>query len=105
MDQFAEAIELCLSMVQEVTDSLPIPGDKRLDSARERYERLQWIERQLNSLLNKLTSLQDDLTAGLSIVEMGFSDPQELGDMLADMTAQIQQLKAMRLSLALGIRR
>ncbi|ART61493.1 hypothetical protein CBP36_21235 (plasmid) [Acidovorax carolinensis] len=69
------------------------------------YSRLQWIERQLANIMGRLDAITADIEAGLSLSEMGFSDPQEMHDLLKDMHAQISQLLAMSRMLTMGLAR
>ncbi|AMR78017.1 hypothetical protein [Cupriavidus nantongensis] len=93
-------LDACLGAAEKVLDGLPEPlsDGAKVDPAVR--ARIQWIQRQLSNMTAKLKAMQEDMEAGVSLNEMGFADPQEMLDLLNDMSIQIAQLKAM--SLALG---
>lgn len=93
-------LDACLGAAKEVLDGLPEPLASGTEVDPAIKARLQWIERQLLNMTAKLKAMQEDMEAGLSLNEMGYADPQEMLDLLNDMSVQIAQLKAM--SLALG---
>jgi hypothetical protein len=101
--ELLESLEACLGAAREVDDSLPKPGDCEVESNPAIAVRLQWIERQLSTLTAKLKAMQEDMDAGLNLNEMGFSDSQELQELLNDMSIQISHLKAMSLALGKGL--
>lgn len=103
--ELLESIESCLAAAREVDDSLPKPHASEVVSNAAIVVRLQWIERQLSTLTAKLKAMHEDMEAGLSLNEMGFSDPQEMHDLLSDMTIQIAHLKAMCLALGKSLER
>lgn len=98
--ELLESLESCLNAARDVDGSLPRPQACEVESNPAVAVRLQWIERQLDTLTAKLKAMQEDMDAGLSVNEMGFSDPQELQELLNDIGIQIAHLRSM--SLALG---
>jgi hypothetical protein len=105
MSELWEVIELCLNKAQEVLDGLPPASEEELQAPSPAAERLRWIERQIGVLLGKLAALQADIASGLSLAEMGFAEPQELHELLSDIAAQVEVLKAIGLSVAKGLNR
>ncbi|AVA38334.1 hypothetical protein [Cupriavidus metallidurans] len=98
-------LDACLGAAEKVLDGLPEPlsDGAKVDPAVR--ARLQWIERQLLNMTAKLKAMQEDMEAGLNLNEMGFADPQEMLDLLNDMSVQIEQLKAMCLALGRNLAR
>lgn len=101
--ELLESLDACLTAAEEVSQNLPESHDGGLKADRAVIARLQWIERQLATMTAKLKAIQEDIGAGLSLHEMGFADPQELLELLHDMSIQIAQLKAMGLALGRGV--
>lgn len=98
-------LDACLGAAEKVLDGLPEPLSNGVKVDPAVRVRLQWIERQLLNMTAKLKAMQEDMEAGLSLNEMGFADPQEMLDLLNDMSAQIAQLKAMCLALGRNLGR
>lgn len=92
--ELLESLESCLNAAREIDDSLPKPQACEVENDPAIAVRLQWIERQLSTLTAKLKAMQQDMEAGLSLNEMGFSDPQELQELLNDMAIQIEHLRS-----------
>lgn len=99
-DELLESLESCLACAEEVEAALPErpSGANLINTAA--IARLEWIRRQLATLTAKLKALQQDAEVGVNLSDMGFADPQEMQDLLDDMSIQISHLKAMALSLA-----
>lgn len=100
-----ESLDACLNAAQDVDDSLLKPQASEVESNPAIAARLQWIERQLSTLMAKLNAMREDIDAGLNLNEMGFSDPQELQDLLSDIGIQIAHLKSICLGLCKGLGR
>lgn len=97
MDVILEQIEANLASANCVEIDIQHLCDRELKS--QQNQQLEWIQRQLSTLLGKLQGMLEDLNSGLSIAEMGFSDPAEINDFLQDLTAQIAQLKSIAQSI------
>lgn len=104
-DELLESLATCLKAAREVDGSLPKPQPFEVENNHAIAVRLRWIERQLSTLTAKLKALHEDMEAGLSLNEMGFSDPAELQDLLNDMGIQIAHLKSMGLALGKSLGR
>ena len=97
--ELLESLESCLAAAEEVDAALPEQLSFASGADVAVAARLEWIKRQLATLTAKLNALQEDAEVGLSLNEMGFADPQEMQDLLDDMSIQIAHLKSMALSL------
>ncbi|WP_304350778.1 hypothetical protein [Comamonas testosteroni] len=104
MDTILECIEISLAAADGVESAIHAPFRRGLECP-DVQQRIEWIERQLATLVSKLQGMQADLNAGLSIEEMGFTDPEELQDFLQDLTSQIAQLKSLAQAISKGIGR
>lgn len=99
------SLESCLEAAQDVENSLAKRSACDVKDNPAIAVRLQWIERQLAALTSKLKAMQEDMDAGVSVNEMGFSDPQEMQELLNDMGIQIAHLKSMCFALGRGLGR
>lgn len=97
--ELLESLESCLEAARCVENSLAKRPACDVKDNPAIAVRLQWIERQMAALTSKLKSMQEDMDAGVSMNEMGFSDPQEMQELLNDMGVQIAHLKSMCLAL------
>lgn len=104
MDTILECIETSLAAADGVESVIHSEVRRGLESP-EIQQRVEWIERQLATLVSKLQGMQADLNSGLSIEEMGFTDPEDLQDFLQDLTSQIAQLKSLAQAISKGIGR
>lgn len=103
--ELQEELDACLGAAERVLDGLPEPLSSGAEVDPAVKARLQWIERQLLNMTAKLKAMREDMEAGLSLNEMGFADPQEMLDLLTDISVQIAQLKAMCLTLGKSLGR
>jgi hypothetical protein len=101
-DVLVHAVEACLAKAQEVANGLPGPLSAECELDEGARLKLQWIDRQIQALMAKLSAIQQDLESGLSLPEMGFSDASELADWLVDIGVELQHLKAQALAIAQG---
>lgn len=103
--ELQQSLESCVQAVKDASDGLPAPSQGGATVDQDVMLRLQWVERQLANIAGKLEALMADIEVGLSLHELGFSDPQEMQDLLDDMNAQIAQLRSMGMALSRSLER
>lgn len=101
--ELQEALELCLTAAEAVDAELSAEPSHSFSADPAITARIEWIKRQIMNLTAKLVAMREDMEVGLSLTEMGFADPQEMQDLLDDMTIQIAQLMAMCHALSKGL--
>lgn len=100
--ELLDTVESCLAVAEQVSNQLTASLGKVASIEAPAVAKLRWVERQLASLMSKLSAARDDLGDGLSASDMGYADEQELKELVDDMAVQVAQLSALLHALSLA---
>lgn len=105
MDDFLSEIEKCGHAVKSALDAIEDWKERASNNGFEKFARLLWIERQLTNIKGRISAIESDIEAGVGLQEMGFSDSQEMHDLLSEMKIEVIQLLEMGRAQSLGVER